>query len=529
MSRAGSKRGAVTRRQALDYVLDAPRRRAYLAYAGSLGASGADAERTVDDAVVAVFGAGLPGDLVMADTLVRLEIARLLGAPPPKKESPARPPVPAERRASVLGGRIRRRRALRLAAVGGAATLAVALTVGAAVAVGQIERAPAGALPEQPGPSDPASSPSASDEPQPLGDVTEHSLLPDAEPLLEGMLEAAGPGWSLVQYSTEALDGGSLVYLVDPEGALYEVPDSEELPGRLAGWLPGSTLAMFSTGRYAGESTVVDLVTRQRYVTVHESLAEDRDAFGDVAFIGDGTTDLVARWAKWDDGGVRRQVVSTVRLGLDGAERGSVPTYTEAGDATPGIVLSPDGTRMAVGDRAGLRVVATDGLTDAGTLRSPYRDGDRCGVGEWLTDELVTLACRSHEGEGNVDELWLAPADGGEATFLGDVMWPDAWLVGGMTVVRTYDDDGPVLYRARGEGNLTRLDAELPWVVSGSAGGRVFGHSPQYEARYWDDELVSVDPFTGDRRVLLTSNHEHSAIDAVVTINDSGRATRGDS
>lgn len=518
------KRGAVTRRQALDYVLDEPRHRGLTTYARGLGAGPGVAERLVDDAVVAVFARGVPGDLVMADTLVRLEIAHLLGAP--RKAERTDPPTEPDARRRVLGRRIRRGRALRLATIGGAATLAVALTVGAAVAVGQIERAPAAALPEQPddGPTEP--SPSATpDEPQALGDVTEHSLLPAAEPLLEGMLEAAGPGWSLVQYASEAIDGDSLVYLVDPEGALYEVPDSDELDGRLLEWLPGTTLALFSTGRYANQSTVVDLVTRQQYVTVHESLAEDRETYGQLAFVGDGTTDLVANWSKWDEIGRRQQFVRTVRLGLDGTERASAPAYAEPTIGASGLVLSPDGSRMAVDDRAGLRVVATDGLSDVARIPSPNGADGGCAVRAWLTDELLAVACASATGPGMTvaAELWLAPADGGEATFLGDVNWPESWLVGGMTVVRSLTDDAWVLDRARGGGDLDRLDVELPGAVVGSAGGRLYGFDPQYEGPYSDSELESVDPFSGDRRVLLTSSHEHSAILAVVTISDSGR------
>ena len=525
------KRGAVTRRQALAHVLAEPRRRALVAYATSRGADAAAAERVVDDAVVAAFGAGVPGDLVMADTLVRVEIARRASHAAPSSTSSGRTPsadASPERRGAVIARRIRRRRARRILGIGGAATLAVALTVGAAVAVTRIERTPAAGAPEQPGPVPAGSSETPTpDGPQPLGDVTEHSLLPAAEPLLEGMLEAAGPGWSLVQYVSAALDGGSLVYLVDPEGGLYEVPGSENLPGRLQDWLPGSTLALFETGRHVRESVVVDLVTGQQYVTLHEVLADDRGAYSaGVAFVGDGTTDLIARWADWTDDGRYREIVRTVRVGLDGGERASAPVFAEPVGVMSATALSPDGSRMAVSDRAGLRVVATDGFADVGAIDAPYRDGDSCGVDAWFTEDLITLECSS-TGQG-VDEVWLAPADGGEPTLLGgSVRWPQVWLVGGATVIRGHDDDGNALV-LRTDGDLEPLDVELPWAVSGSAGGRVIGHTPQYEARYWDDELVSIDPLSGDRRALLTSNHEHSAITSVVTINDSGRASRGE-
>jgi hypothetical protein len=514
----------VTRVQALEHVLTEPRRRAHLAHASSLGADGARAEAVTDEAVVAVFGRAIPGDLVMVDTLVHQEITRLLGG---RRPLPAvsGPPAAAGDRSRTLGRRIRRRRAVRVARTAGAATLAVALTVGAAFGVGQIERTPVGGSPE--GTDGPGPSASGTPGPQPLGEVTEHSLLPDAQPLLEGMLEQAGPGWSLAQFASEAIDADSLVYLVDPEGALYELPNSRGLGGSLHGWLPGTTLGILRTGAYVGEYAVVDLLTGRRLLTIHDELADDRPSYATVTFAQDGTTDLLVRWTRWmDEGG--RQVVRTIRLGLDGEERATTGGHVEpAVGSLVELVVSPDGTRIAVNDVAGLSIVGSDDLAQVAAVASPH-EGVACATSTWLTDDLLAVECATtSEGRlaGPTDELWLVPADGGDATLLGEVDYPRAWLVAGMTVVAAMDDEGTqMLYRARGGGSLSVLDATVPPVVTGSAGGRLFGFDPTYEGPYADSELVALDPFTGDRRVLLASDGEHSSIRNVLTISDAGRA-----
>ena len=97
-----------------------------------------------------------------------------------------------------------------------------------------------------------------------IGTVTTDPNLPPAKPLESGLLASAGEGWSLVSYSAanrnDASKKGPLIlYLVSPDGDVYEAANLGTQGGRLEDWAPGSSRVLIL--RDASTAEVLDLET----------------------------------------------------------------------------------------------------------------------------------------------------------------------------------------------------------------------------------------------------------------------------
>ncbi|WP_258725317.1 hypothetical protein [Cellulomonas sp. NS3] len=434
----------------------------------------------------------------------------------------------------ALTARVRRRRALRATAAGlGAATV---MGVGA-LGVQAADRTDE--VPVDPRPSvtrtSPAPSPSVtrtgtpaptptptSEEPAVLGEVTVHPLLPPAQPLRAGMLEAAGPGWHLVTVSVpwevepDVPDAPPpVLYLVSPSGDRFEVPTPVPLTidsatwdgGTVEDWAPGSTavVTFVSTGVSLGD-------TRTGYLAVRDLLSGETFAeipvpeteWVGATFVGDGTTDvLVTRRVAWTEG--YTQVDRVQRLTRDGVEVGALGAMRQSARSDEAFVRSPDGSTLVLNDADGLRLVRTRDLAVIGDVTVPYPDAPgACGVWTWWDDDRVVLRCQpdgpSLTGEAETSELWLAPASGdAPARRLGDAQsYVGATMVAGRLVVL-----GTPSWTAVDEsGTVTTLpwSSDLSAPLHGTAGDRV--HVRRSTAA-GGQEIVSVDPFTGQVAQLV--------------------------
>lgn len=409
------------------------------------------------------------------------------------------------------------------------ATRAAGLVVGAAAAVVigaigvQALDAPAPAPPAQTGTPSPTSERVPTEEPvpeptgAPLGEVTEHPLLPAASALREGMLEASTDDWRLVTYQPRTPDGpGPVAYLMDPVGALYEVPTPLALglsPGdggttAVHDWLPGTSLVL--VGETSGAEgptgfTVRDVLTGATVGDLTDLTGGD--TFTEARFVRDGTTDvLVTRTGlAWDT----VTVAGTQRTTADGA-----PVWTREGFTAPdlatvtrrAVLPSPDGTRLLLNDGAPRHESATDrrGQRD---VPLPAGAGE-CVAELWWGDAHVVLGCgatssdRTSSGTDRT-ELWLVPVDAGEPVLLTD----DAAGVVPLLVVddrlvathRDPDTEGRIAFTRDGRETPLPSPQGAGWQPYGTIDGRVLTTGTA------DGDLVALDPWTGTASVLLRS------------------------
>lgn len=504
-------------------------------YAGAYTSDPAEAAQVVDDALVAVLARRRgPGDTTAVEAHARLEVRRIFGRArhegsrtaevPTGQAQPTEEPQP-NADSGTLAVRIRRRRLLRMSIVIAAAIGVLGLGTAAVYGVGQLSPVPA-PTPTSDSTPTPTPTPTAEPEPEILGPVTVDPQLPEALPLRAGMLEAAGPGWSLVQYENEAVDGG-LIYLVSPAGEAYEVPTplsgSSPPEGRLADWLPGSALVLVEQWRGAGlETDVVDLLSGERLITVHHGLAgESPDQhWADVGFVGDESTDLLVSFNDSETG----VVALTVRLRLDGHEVATIEDY-RASTVGGGPVLSPDGRRIALHRDGTLRIVNSSDFGEVSVLTSPYpnRPAD-CAFTRWAGTASVLLMCsgpgRDDNGFPTHNETWVAPVDGGRPSRLASLAssgwWGGAWQVGNDVVVRS---EG-VNYLVRPGGSLERLPNPAQGSIVASAGSLIYAFDEEHEGYWADQALVAVDVATGTVIELLDAHADYDRISAVVTHGD---------
>lgn len=433
------------------------------------------------------------------------------------------PTVAAE--AAALGSRITRRRMLRS---GGTVVASAAALVVMAVGV-QSLTAPEPTAPADPTPSvspEPSPSPTSSRSPSPtptaepgatpapepeaLG-VTVHPLLPSALPIEPGMLEAAGEGWSLVEYrdlepgqgEEEYLFVGAL-YLVSPVGERYEVPTADLGTVEIVDWLPGTSRVLVES--YGSDSSTWQI----RDLTTGETLAELGSPTGPAALVDGGDAVIAYRFAQSEAsplgsvvrmsaaGTVEAQVASS---GLDGAFGAVNPARTYVLDADPDTIP---------------RVMKTSDLSPV-TLPPMIGDMplDNCEARQWFGDDVL-LRCHSQSGPDvngvalGAASLWRVPLDGSAPTMLAVTTQytPNAPSV--IALQELWDVDGRIVGRAF-DGRVAEITADgaiapLPLTVlntAEAAGGRLLAFiwpTGSAEARRG---FYSLDPFTGQGTELV--------------------------
>lgn len=407
---------------------------------------------------------------------------------------------------AALVAAVRRRRAVR---AGGVVSGAVAAVVAGALAVH------GGSPPVLP--AEPTPRTSVAPTPAP-------GALPEAPPVTDGMLEAAGPGWSLVTYvaAPGPDDAGhepgapAGLYLMDPRGELHRVPTDVALTAdapwldapmaRLVDWLPGTTLVLMVRGLASADAATGHVVVDLRDGRAVLELDAPQNTASTVTFVKDGTTDLLIR----RDGPLDEYPGSAeiARVRLDGTTVALVEPF----EGSSGV-LSQDGTLLAVGDRNGGRVLDAGTLAEVRALPAPPGTSGGCLPAGWLGHEALLFCGSSDDGYGT---LWLDAVDG-VRDLTGPVVENPRFsvVVGDHLVVLDYRGDLTSVAR---DGSTRSLpDPGLLLGTGTVAGGRVVVHAGDFSDTSSRD-VVAVDPFTGDRTVLLRP--AEGAVARAVTIPD---------
>lgn len=476
--------------------------------------AGVDPDRAradADAAVVDVFARAVPRDLATVDALLRQQVLHRVAAPGGRAGA-------GTQTGEQLARRAQRARVWRVARLGVAGALACALVVAGAVAVAGADRAgaaPAAPVVTAPPQLEPEPEPSATPTPRVLGPVTQVEGLPPAQPLVEGMLEAAGPGWHLVQLDAVADPDATHFYLMDPAGTLFQVPT--EL-GRytwyrdmtITDWLPGTRLVLTSSW-WPGERSVVDLLTGERVLTLPDGFQGHENATVSVSFAADGTTDVIASWV-WptEDSEIGQR---TVRMTLDGAERAVLEAADLAGSLVQQPVISEDGTRLVVAAHDGLRVVDAATFADVAPVITPFpQDPAACRVQRWLGQVALLLECT--DGQEYPAELWTTPLDAGTPVRLSQ-QYSAAWPEGeGLALLEPAElsSTGPEesrwgygLRRCTWDGacEQTRFAQTLAGHMVGVADGTLYAFDASHEEGQVGGRYVSVDLAGGQERTLL--------------------------
>ncbi len=517
-----------TRRALVARAVDDDARRALIEFATAVGVAPDRAAGVADEAVVRVLRDRVPGDHAMVDTLLRLEVRRI--AADPQRPGPASGGTgsPAAPPRAALVRRVRLARARRVTLTAGAVVTACALTVGASAALIRLDRAPAEPLSQVPAAPPPTvvEEPSAPATPRVLGNVTVAEGLPPAQPLVEGMLEAADTGWSLVQLDAVAVEDRTFFYLMDPESTLFEVPTpfsgaSWIRDPELVDWLPGTRLVLMRWS-YQHEAAVVDILTGERILTVPFGLQGHEYAQFNGTFVKDGTTDLVVSW-DWSTPAGGPSGERVVRLGLDGIERAAIDVSPPF-DEYVGPLLSDDGTRLAVAGDPGVRILDADDFSQVGTIQLPDgRASSDCGPVHWLGADAVLLGCDSPASTTFALDLWAAPVDGAGLAQVAADVFGSVWAAGdGLVLVEAVELPdtgesgwtgwGSVLRRCDWDGTCAdeRFGETPTRTMPGVVDGTLYAYDAPYEGGLLDGQYVAVDLATGETRTLLDAGPDAS-------------------
>lgn len=429
--------------------------------------------------------------------------------------------APVERDAALLWSRIARRRAWR---AGGAALGVAAATATVAVGLTVLPHDPeppappatteAAPSPTPPPSREPRPTPTPSAEPTPTGPALlhEHPMLPPAVPLTAEALTATDDRWRMVVYRERegvADPVPTVAYLADPDGTLHEIPAAGPF-GSLMGWLPGTPLVLQTTRDPSGTSTVevLDLLTGEVVGT------PPPDAWPH--FVGDGTTDLVARGP---GGGL-------VRFDVTGREVARTPARTDWHEV--GLLasdpLSPDRSTAAVATTTGVVLHDARTLAPTATVAYPYPPEERsCSASLWLDDRTLVAQCQlyvvSPEGylTASEHEWWLLGLDGSTRRVSAP---DDRWGVLGASqghlvmVQHAETADGTPVERWRTvAADGTTVDVAAPDVSMGvqdaDGAGRFVGYTEVFEEGAHDGGIpgtVTVwDPRVGRPVYTLTA------------------------
>lgn len=337
--------------------------------------------------------------------------------------------------ARMLGARIARQRALR---AGSTSVAAAAVVVGLAVGV-QALSAPDPAPPAAPTPREsvaptPTSepSPSATRAPAVTHDPAPVTVAPgllDALPLPDDLLASTTPEWSVVTYLVPGETRSTVLYLVDPNGLVYEIPTPLDLSVRdgdledvVEEWEPGSSMVVLHHALETGvEVQVRDVLTGE----VHSSYPAD-PVRPDVRFIGDGTGDvLVTRFDLREDD--YPAVRSVERFTAGGQLVASMP-----GDGVSWAIgtIDAEGHRMLVeGSDGAIQVIGLNGLARAATYEAPEHGSIRLRescLRAWFVGDEVMLACRGAGDRAPDVDVWVTGPEGARLVASGVPGYPES-------------------------------------------------------------------------------------------------------
>jgi drug/metabolite transporter superfamily protein YnfA len=475
----------------------------------------------------------------------RVELADLLAGFAAAREAASQPE--GATRVPALTAAVHRRRVMR-ATVTTAAAAAVVLGVGAGVygLTSPEPTPPAETLTPTPTP-DETEEPEVTPEPELLGSVTVHPLLPEAEPLPAGLVEETTPGWSMVTYYPVDRDSGdhpTVLYLLAPDGRLFEVPTpvplmapcdfcdggADDTAPALKAWLPGTSLAivspLYDDVELDGHYQVVDLLSG----AVLQSIDAPGGSWVTVDFVRDGTTDVLVVTEAVAIEPELAEVTRIERRRVDGtvvAEHGGVDVVLPLSWR-----LSPDGALLALPGEDGAAVVLR--ASDLTEVARPVPGAARCPAGDgghplmatgWVDDQTLLFTCTAFQAPSGdplvgpqtaVTTAVAVPLAGEPRMLAPEVVGSVEGVAGGRLLLHdwlagTWTALGP-------DGARTDLDLRTSWLPPNARLTR--DRLVHVEDQEWNGgptwTVVSTDLATGETRALLPLVDSASRVRLVV-------------
>jgi len=435
---------------------------------------------------------------------------------------PAAHPSVIARSLVTPGPRARTRRGM--AVVGAAAVLAVV----ASACSGPQSAEPA--LPVPAARTGTASPTSTATEAPTVPPVTAHEGLPVAQPMPPGLLASTTDAWTMFSINSRSIGGDqrpttgiwaglpTVLYLLDPAGALYEVPSAQSVWDPTVDWLPGSSLAIrISAGDSHPTVQVVDLLTSHVLSTIDRDVPDA--GIVSAFFLRDGTQDILVTTEKSVSDDPAKAEYSLTRRSPSG------DILATGGPFVGGVGgVSADRRSILVGGSP-QHVVSLDGFTDVRTLQLPYpNQTDACWSPQWMDDVRVLVECSSTgKGVGADRGLWIVPTNGGSPSLLAP----------GRAVQQTWSTRGAatalltIAGSIGGTTELTRIDAQGTLTPLREVADRdVVLLDPLWIATPGSipgsSDIAAVDPATGVSTVVFTMASELVQNDMVVRYHSLG-------
>lgn len=272
----------------------------------------------------------------------------------------------------------------------------------------------------------------------PPGVVTEHPGLPAAADRDQIPWPAVNADWTLALVSADRFepaweDGPRVLYLVDPDGGLYEIrawPPGESVPWLIHDWSPDGRKALIE---FAGMDVPgsIDLIQLEDGVS-SPVVSPPQLGDGRAGFTKPTGRDLVL----WTSDGTNE------RLEVLFSDLSQFSVLGEQAHDNMAPLTWPyalEGTTVVVGDRNGLHVVSNDGtfIVDLSTPDAV------CRPLKWWRTDLVLASCIPVgwiDDNSFYHQLWLVPFDGSDPTSVTwapaempnivDFGYTDAWQAG---------------------------------------------------------------------------------------------------
>ena len=347
-----------------------------------------------------------------------------------------------------------------------------------------------------------------------IGTVTTGANLPPAKPLESGLLASAGEGWSLVSYSAanrnDAQENGPVIlYLVSPDGDVYEAANLGTDGGWLEDWAPGSSRVLIL--RNPGTAEVLDLETGASVGVV--TLPPGVGVMS-ATFTRPTGQNIVVSAAGGANGWLKR-------FSPTGQELATLLSATDPNVRPDGIInfdptwiYGQDGT-FAVVNHRGLSRVTADGST---TTPIPLPAGTlECWPVRWWDGAQLLARCNDDLGPDpdnpssrrTSSNMWLISMTGQLPQRLSshvskdvtDVGITNIWDVAGTRYAQWGDDCGGAPFGVLGSsGTVTALTQDVTAVAHWGT---------MFEARYNKNcgdpgsELVFVNGSDGSTRMIL--------------------------
>ena len=316
--------------------------------------------------------------------------------------------------------------------------------------------------------------------------VTTHPGFPSALSRSVIPLDEIDEGWVAVIYSADTInphtDGPSVVYLVSPEGARYELAAFET-----GGPEPFDVGGLSNNGTHVAV-LVSDPSLQARVVSIDIATGVQREVVAVESGSAIGTTlptgrDVVVLHTTFDPTMLNLDVYR-----VDGslfADLISLPSQF------PGLtwLYGLDGTYLLLGDTTGVSVYSNDGTF----VRSLDTPPGYCEPIRWWDEATILAGCIPQDvldSNGFYHVLWLVPLDGSPGsplTAAPPVDWAivefghaDAWRADGQIILQWWGDcaaRGIQVRRAEGTGDWLSVEPSGSHWIHAQAGDNLVIHS----------------------------------------------------